>query len=286
MGTPAAEIPIDEALVRRLLEAQHKDLAALPLMLVANGWDNVTFRLGDALAVRVPRRAVAAPLILNERWLGALAPWLPLPTPTVVRIGTPTEFYPWPWSIAGWIDGEVAKADALAPSEAPRLAAFLKALHRPASAEAPLNPVRGIPLSVRAEAVEERLTRLAAETDAITPPVRAAWAAALAAPASTERLWLHGDLHASNVFVREGRIAAIMDWGDICGGDPATDLAAFWMLFDAEAREAGLKVYGADAALHARACGWAISFGAVLLDTGRKDHPVHAAIGARTLARI
>jgi len=285
MGTPAAEVRIDEALVRRLLHAQHADLAALPLTHVANGWDNVTFRLGEPLAVRAPRRAIGAPLILHERWLGALAPWLPLPTPFVVRSGAPTDFYPWPWSIVRWVDGETATADALAADEALRLAAFLKALHRPAPADAPNNPVRGVPLSVRAPAVEERLARLATETDAITPAVRAAWASALAAPPATSRLWLHGDLHTSNVLVRDGRLAAVVDWGDMCGGDPATDLAAFWMLFDAAPRDAGLKAYGVDAATRARACGWAISFGSVLLDTGRVDNPAYAAVGARTLAR-
>lgn len=283
MGTPAAEIAVDEALARRLIEAQHPDLAALPLAHVSSGWDNVTFKLGDALSVRVPRRAVGAPLILNERWLSALAPWLPLPTPAPVRAGAPTDFYPWPWSITRWIDGETPKgAVALGAGEALKLAAFLKALHRPAPDAAPANPVRGVPLAVRAPAVEERFPRL---REAISPAVRAAWHAALTAPVGAERVWLHGDLHATNVLLRGDTLAAIIDWGDICAGDPATDLAAFWMLCERDARDAGLTAYGADAALRQRACGWAISFASVLLDTGRTDNPVHAAIGAATLAR-
>jgi hypothetical protein len=39
-----------------------QDLAGLPLADTAEGWDNHLFRLGDALAVRLPRRALAANL--------------------------------------------------------------------------------------------------------------------------------------------------------------------------------------------------------------------------------
>jgi hypothetical protein len=38
---PAAEVVIDEAVVRRLLLAQHADLAERPLRIVAAGWDDV-----------------------------------------------------------------------------------------------------------------------------------------------------------------------------------------------------------------------------------------------------
>ena len=81
-GTPEAEIEVDESLVRSLLEEQHPDLADQPLGFAEMGFDNFMFRLGDALAIRMPRRAVAAPLILNEqRWLPALAARLPIPIP-------------------------------------------------------------------------------------------------------------------------------------------------------------------------------------------------------------
>jgi hypothetical protein len=62
-GRPPADIVVDATLVRRLLEEQHPELAALPLLEVGEGWDNRMFRLGDALAVRLPRRAASAPLI-------------------------------------------------------------------------------------------------------------------------------------------------------------------------------------------------------------------------------
>ena len=287
-GTPAAEVTIDETLVRQLLAAQHPDLAGLPLAPLGEGWDNAMFRLGDGLVVRLPRRAASATLIVHEQdWLGALAPWLSLPVPAPIRRGAPGAGYPWRWTVTQWIAGEAADLEPPAPRAALHLADFLKSLHRPAPPTAPFNAVRGVPLAVRAPSVEERLVRLRAETGAVTPGVDAAWRAALATRPATDMRWLHGDLHPRNVLVRDGALAAIIDWGDITSGDVATDLAAFWMLFDdASVRTEALARYGATPDDIARAKGWAVLFGAVLLDTGRADNPRHAAIGAATLARL
>lgn len=287
-GTPPAEITITDATVRRLLTAQHPDLAALPLTPIGEGWDNAMFRLGDSLVVRLPRREAAALLIANEQtWLPALAPWLTLATPAPIRVGAPDAAYPWRWSIVRWIDGEAADIAPPHPREALRLADFLRSLHRKAPSNAPVNAVRGVPLQARAAAVEERLARLRTSTQAITPDVDAAWRAALAAPVSTEACWLHGDLHARNILVHDGALAAIIDWGDVTSGDIATDLAAFWMLFeDPYIRAEALVRAGAAPADIARARGWAVLFGAVLLDTGLADNPRHAAIGAAALARV
>ena len=57
---PPAEVSIDSSLVRALLDEQHGDLASLALADIGEGRDNRIFRLGDDLAVRIPRRAVAA----------------------------------------------------------------------------------------------------------------------------------------------------------------------------------------------------------------------------------
>jgi aminoglycoside phosphotransferase (APT) family kinase protein len=64
---PASEIEIDESLVRVLLAEQHPDLADRPLRRAANGWDNVIFRLGDDLVVRLPRRLAAVELVEHEQ---------------------------------------------------------------------------------------------------------------------------------------------------------------------------------------------------------------------------
>lgn len=288
-STPLAEVPIDAALVAGLLADQHPDLARLALREVAAGWDNAMFRLGERLAVRLPRRAAAAGLIIHEQaWLPSLAERLTLPVPAPVRVGQPGRGYPWSWSVQPWLPGAPADQRAPQASQAQAFAKFLRSLHQAAPASAPANPVRGVPLHQRAGVVEERMRRLAARTHSITKRIRSIWQAALDAPIDVPPTWLHGDLHPRNVLVERGAIAGVIDWGDITAGDRATDLAAIWMLFaSSDARQAALAAYGpvSEATLQ-RAQGWAVLFGVVLLDTGLADNPRNAAIGARALRRV
>ena len=160
---PAAEVDMTEAMVRRLLDEQHSDLADHLLRLVANGWDNVIFRLGDELVVRLPRRQMAADLVLNEqRWLPELADRLPLPIPAPIRSGVPSDQYPWHWSVCPWFDGAVAADVALADPavEARRLGRFMAALHVPAPDGAPENPFRAHPIGQLSERFVPRLGQL------------------------------------------------------------------------------------------------------------------------------
>lgn len=288
-GKPDAEVQVDEALVRRLLGAQHPDLAELPLTHLDAGWDNVLFRLGDEYVVRVPRREIAADLIRNEqRWLPELAARLPIPAPVPVRIGSPTDDYPWPWSILPWFDGHCADEHAPAADQAQRFADFLLALHQMAPDDAPANPVRGIPLSVRADNTQERMTRVREKTALITPSIEWLWQKALDTEPVADHRWLHGDLHAQNVLVNHSRrISAVIDWGDLAAGDVATDLAGIWALFEsAAARQQVLDRYRPNDDLLARAMGWAVLFGVVLVDSGLINSPRHAEAGRRTLTRL
>jgi aminoglycoside phosphotransferase (APT) family kinase protein len=288
-GTPPAEVAIDRALVAGLLAEQHPDLAHLPLQPVDAGWDNAMFRLGDDLAVRLPRRAAAATLIVHEQtWLPRLAGRLTLPVPAPCRFGTPALGYPWQWSVVHWLNGVTADLSEPASSQARPLAAFLRSLHVLAPADAPANPLRGVPLSQRKEMVASRLQRLAGKTRLITPQLKNLWESALHAPFDIPPTWLHGDLHPRNVLVERETIAGVIDWGDLTAGDSATDLASIWMLFgDPRARQDALEAYGriSEATLQ-RAKGWAVLFGVFLLDTGLTDHPRNAEIGARTLRRV
>ncbi|MHB1433708.1 MAG: phosphotransferase, partial [Streptosporangiaceae bacterium] len=200
---PAAEVDVSIDLLGRLLAEQHPDLADLPITVLANGWDNVIFRLGDDLLARLPRRAMAAALTAHElRWLPVLATGLPLPVPVPLRSGAPGEGYPWQWSIVPYLPGEPAvdhpPADPLAAAAA--LAGFLAALHRTAPPDAPANPVRGVPLARRAESFAANLAAVGPIPDRAT--VLRVWAEALAAPVFDQPpVWLHGDMHPANLLV-------------------------------------------------------------------------------------
>ena len=287
LDMPAAEVEIDPSLVRGLLADQHPDLAVLPLEAGVPGWDNAIFRLGRELVVRLPRRAIAVrPLENEQRWLPELAPRLPLPIPVPVRVGVAGRGFPWPWSVCPWFEGETAAETPFDQAAAARdLGAFVAALHAPAPDDAPANEFRGGALAGRSAILEERLALLAGTVDA--EAVRARWRAALAAPYDAgRRVWLHGDLHPANLVVRNGRLAAVLDLGDLTGGDPATDLAAAWMFFDPDARRVFRDAAGApDADTWARARGWALSHGIACLASSA-DNPRMHAVGARTLANV
>ena len=285
---PAADVVVDERLVRGLLLEQHPDLAGLPLTDPVFGWDNVMFRLGGELQVRLPRRLVSAPLIAREqRWLPELAPRLPLPIPAPVRVGVPGNGYPWAWSICRWLPGAPAAAEP--PRDANRaaetLGAFLRALHLPAPTEAPYNQFRGIPLVERDEAMQQGLSRLADAVDA--GGVRELWADSLAVPPWTAApVWLHGDLHPANVLVHDGVVSAVIDFGDITAGDPATDLSVAWMMLPAGARSVLRAAAGeVEDDTWARARGWALSLAVAIL-AGSANNSVMRGIARRTLDAV
>jgi aminoglycoside phosphotransferase (APT) family kinase protein len=288
-GTPPAEIEIDAELARRLLRAQHPDLADHPLTLVASGWDNAIFRLGEDLAVRLPRRALGATLIEHEqRWLPLLQPRLPVRIPAPIRTGAPGEGYPWAWSVTPWFEGTTADLAAPGEDEGEALAAFFAALHQPAPDDAPRNPYRGVPLADRAAVFETRAASLSARGRPIDPRIRALWSEALETSIDVPPTWIHGDPHPRNVLVEDGRITAFLDWGDMAWGDRASDLAGVWMLLPhRRARERAIAASGGvTAATWRRARGWAALYGVMLLDAGLTDDRRMAAIGEAIFERL
>jgi len=295
---PAAEIDVTAALAARLVAEQHPDLAHLPVRLVTSGWDNAVLRLGPDLALRLPRRQQAAQLVLNEqRWLPVLAPALAPETdgdgvgvPVPVRVGLPSGGYPWGWSIVPWFAGRSAvtvPAHERAALAEP-LAQILARVHVPAPAEAPVNPVRGGALASRTEAVSGRLASgLIADADRL----RELWDEFVRAPRwPGPPVWAHGDVHPGNLVVRDdGGLRALVDFGDITSGDPATDLATAWLTFDPAGRERfrsridALRAY--DDHVWTRARGWALCMGTALA-AHSDDSPAYAELGAHTLEQV
>ena len=291
---PAAEVDVDEPLVRRLLETQAPHLAHLPLTLAAHGWDNAIWRLGDDLAVRVTRRAAAAPLTSAvQRFLPRVAPRLPILVPLPLVAGAPSDLHPWPWSVVPWFDGDLASTHPPDSSQAMRLGAVLRALHVDADDDAPRSPWRGVPLVDRLPAMESWLGSVHAPDDGdLVAAAGAVVHEGVAAPRSDQRLWLHGDLHPRNIVVRDGRFVALLDWDDMCGGDPASDLAVAWWLFDVEHHAEFWSAYHpVDDATWVRSRAWAALFGLMFLHFTKADDPTvrddaAAALGRRQLHRV
>ena len=264
VSTESATVDIDVALVRRLVAAQFPRWAGLPIEPVAfGGWDNRTFHLGEAMTVRLPS---AAGYILQvekeQRWLPILAPHLPLPIPVPLAKGRPGEGYPWPWSIYRWIDGEIATVERIADLRqfAMSLAQFLVALQRIDTSGGPPpgahNFFRGGPLTVYDGETRQALAALTGTID--TDAARAVWETALAATWHGAPVWVHGDVAAGNLLVKDGQLSAVIDFGTSGVGDPACDLAIAWTLFTGESREAFRNALPVDNATWARGRGWTL----------------------------
>jgi aminoglycoside phosphotransferase (APT) family kinase protein len=282
---PDAEVRVSEDVVRGLLEEHHPDLASESLHFVDEGWDNVTYRLGAELAVRVPRRQAAVVLLSHERrWLPEIAGHLSVMVPLEVRAGRPSGSYPWIWSVVRWIAGRTVDEEPPTDDQALPLAGDLKRLHSPAPDDAPANPLRGEPLRTRNEFVQTRIASLKGELSALRPGLLRAWLDGVSADDCSRRVWIHGDLHPRNVLVHGGQVVGIIDWGDMTSGDPATDLAAAWTLPQTDcAAQALLEEYGADGPTRARALAWGVFFGAALATSGE---PRHERIGKGILGRL
>ncbi|WP_411153360.1 aminoglycoside phosphotransferase family protein [Streptomyces sp. A30] len=289
------EVKFEQDLVRALLRDQHPDLAGLELRDVNGGWDNQQWRLGEELAVRLPRTERAPALLHTEQtWLPVLAKLLPLPTPAPVRIGKPSSLFQHTWTIARWVEGEPADHAPITRIDAAEsLAEFLAVLHHEAPADAPANPTRGIPLAglqVEPDGWFEVISDYATADAA-----REVWEKAVAAPPwQGAPLWLHGDLHPANVVVRDGTLAGVIDFGEMCAGDPATDLSAAWILLPAGAASRFFDAYEhADDATTTRARGWAVLRALGLIGIGRNGRlglpggkPTWEPAGYATLERV
>ncbi|MER6840255.1 aminoglycoside phosphotransferase family protein [Streptomyces platensis] len=230
-----SESEITADLVHDLLREQHPDLAGLAIREVAGGWDNQQWRLGDELAVRVPRTERAPDLQRKEcRWLPVLAPRLPLPVPNPVRIGAPSARFPKPWTVMTWVPGEPLDITSISRGDhaADTLAGFLTALHVAAPADAPISSDRGGHPKTYTDGFDHFLQSVS--LDGVADEVRAVWDDAVAAPGwDGPPVWVHGDLHPANVVVSDGTLSGVIDFGDMCAADPAWDLAAAWVILPA-----------------------------------------------------
>ncbi|MCA2220105.1 aminoglycoside phosphotransferase family protein [Nonomuraea aurantiaca] len=306
-STPDTRPPIDAALVRRLVDAQFPQWAELPLKLLEPaGSDHVIYRLGEELSVRLPRHTGAIGQAKKEyEWLPRLAPHLPLAIPVPVAVGEPGYGYPWPWAVSRWLDGEVATVETLAFSSeaAVELAEFLTALQRFTPEDIPAAGARedltGRPLADRDRATRAAIAQVGtssgagseAASDTASGAVFDAgamtelWDAALSVPGwDRPPVWFHGDFHTGNLLTVNGRLSAVIDFGELGIGDPACDLTIAFTLMSAESRAAFRAALGVDDATWTRGRGWALATGLNAYISYAADNPRVAAQTTRQIA--
>lgn len=255
---------IDISLVHRLIASQFpkwKELAVDPVAL--SGWDNRIFRLGKDMLVRLPSAAEYELQVDKEhQWLPRLGPDLPLPIPVPIAKGKPEHGYPWKWSIYQWLEGETAASAPITDLAefAADLAKFLSALQSIDATGGPSPRLhsfcRGGPLSIYGEDVHRAISLLRSKVN--ENAAIQVWERALATSWRRDPVWVHGDISAGNLLVQEGKLCAVIDFGQLAIGDPACDLAISWTLFHGKSRAVFQEMLPLDPGTWDRARAWAL----------------------------
>lgn len=262
-----SKIEIYTALVQKLIAEQFPQWAHLPIKpVLMGGHDNRTFHLGDTMSVRLPSAQCYADKVEKEQeWLPRLAPHLTITIPSAVAMGKPSDDYPWHWSVYQWIDGESANIltdDALnLPRIATGLAQFLNELHQIDATDVPLvggphNFYRGDSTKIYDTQTRNAISQLHGiiDTDAATD----LWDKAISSTWDKKPVWIHGDLAAGNILIKDGLLSAVIDFGGMGIGDPACDLVIAWTFFNGKSREIFKSLVPLDADTWTRARGWAL----------------------------
>ena len=283
------EFDIHDGLVRGMIDTQFPQWSTLPLSRVrSSGTVHVIFRLGNDLAVRLPRSAEFTPALEREAaLLPVLGAALPLAIPELVAVGLPTKDFPSTWLILGWIDGEVLAGTSVDDprSAATRLGAFVEAIR---SIEVPgelSTNQRGRPLAASDEWTRASIAAVAGDFDPVVLTAR--WESALAAPSwDGATAWIHGDLLPGNLLVRNRELAAVIDFGECAVGNPTCDLVAGWWVFEGPSRDTFRRAAGADWGSWNRARGWALSGAVGALAYYARTNPEFSDQARRTIRNV
>jgi aminoglycoside phosphotransferase (APT) family kinase protein len=98
--------------------------------------------------------------------------------------------------------------------------------------------------------------------------------------------WIHSDLLRPNLLVDGGRLRAVIDFGSVGVGDPATDVIPAWAVFGRTGRQAFRAALDVDDATWTRARGIALHQAAALIPYYSVSNPAFAELGRRTVAEV
>jgi len=281
------EIDIDTVLVKRLLTEQFPHLAERAITAVrSTGTVNAIYRLEHDLYVRLPRVRTAAESIDREwTWLPRLAPHISLRIPKPVAQGKPTNGYPYPWAVYQWIEGLTYQDHLISDEQqaANDLAIFVLELR---SAERLGAPRGGRPPLVELDA-ETRAAIGSSRGVIDTEAASAAWTRSLESPQwNGKPVWIHGDLLQSNLLVQDGRLYAVIDFGEVGIGDPAADVVPAWSVFNQVGRKAFRRALDVDDDTWSRARGYALHQALLIIPYYPKTNPEFVTMAKRTVEEI
>lgn len=280
--------------VERLVAQQFPRWQGLSVTRVLSGGTvNSLFRLGDEIVLRFSLFPTQDPqrrdeLLAAQQTVATVSGQVAVHVPVLMGVGEPGNGYPGFWSAYGWIPGQVATPALVSDLDAfaVELAGFIEALHgAPTDGRSWDGDTRGGPL-VDADA---RVRECIAESARFVDPgrVQAAWDECVDAPRGGRAdAWIHADLMPSNLLVRGGRLAAVIDWEMVGIGDPAVDLMPAWNFLPAGSRDTFRRTLQVDDDMWSRGRGWALCQAIVALPYYAETNKVMADTALRTLAAL
>ncbi len=278
-------------LVRKLILSQFPQWADLPIAPVErSGWDNRTFRLGQAMTVRMPSaERYAAQVSREQKWLPYLGRQLSIPVPTPLAVGRPEFEYPWAWSIYRWLPGLSANSvhdldlDCLATD----LADFLVSLQAISAiggpTPGPANFFRGDSVLVYEAEVLSAIELIADRYD--RKKLVAIWERTAQSNWRKAPVWVHGDISPANLIIERGRLSSVIDFGQLAIGDPACDYAIAWTSLSQSGRQLFKDTLAADDETWLRGIAWAF-WKALIVATGNTSTEEQKSASLKTISTI
>lgn len=257
-------IEINIGLVRKLIDKQFPEFEDMELRPVTKaGWCNGAYRLGDEYLVKFPRaKRYEQGHFAEADWLPYLSRNLNIKIPEYVSMGRPDLDYEWHWSVFKWIEGESAEklSENAKVQFATDIAKFLKNLWSIKVTDGPRSFDqsfhRGGPLYVYDEESRVALEKVKDLID--YEAVKHLWEKAVNSKLENDPVWVHGDLFPANMLIQNNRLHAVLDFENMCIGDPACDLALTWTFFEGDGRKVFVNELSLDENTWIRGRGWAL----------------------------
>jgi aminoglycoside phosphotransferase (APT) family kinase protein len=253
-------------LAKKLIAIQFPEYTDLNITEVEQqGHDNRTYRIGEDMLVRMPTaEAYALKVPKEQELLPKLASHLSLNIPAPIKIGSPSDDYPYPFSIYKWLEGRSANHlhidDKSLESIALQLATFLKELQSIDDVDGPTpgqhNWWRGDHVSVYDDGARKQIAELSDAIDA--NKAMALWTQACKTKWSKAPVWIHGDIAVGNIIIQDNKLSGVIDFGGVGIGDPACDLVIAWTYLSGKSREIFINEIDLDDDTWLRARAWAL----------------------------
>ncbi|HEY3957542.1 MAG TPA: aminoglycoside phosphotransferase family protein [Streptosporangiaceae bacterium] len=289
----AGQLAVSADTVRGLVDGQFPGWCGLPVReFPSQGTVNALFRIGEEYLARFPLQPADPEMTRRQleaeaRAARELAGRTRFRTPEPVALGEPGPGYPLPWSVQTWLPGTTGTDEDPGESVpfARDLAEFIAGVRTIATCGRRFSGTgRGGDLRTHDEFMQTCFARSEALLD--VPRLRRLWDGFRDLPREGDDVMNHRDLIPGNVLVSGGRLAGVLDVGDLGPADPALDLVGAWHLLETGPRQELRAALGCGDLEWERGEAWALQQAMGLVWYYIETNPVMSQLGRRTLNRI